>query len=161
MSRKLWLLIPVLLAPLHAQDKPDQGKILQEVLRRLDTLERENRELLEQVKELKQLSQPQQATKAETETGQPAEPAPLADRVKINEERIAEQAQTKVESAQKLPVWLSGTLLFNAFLNKNDGVTRAQPVRSSERSWLLRRYAASDSVRIGLPRPGASRRRPC
>lgn len=121
MSRKFWLLLPILLAPLRAQEKPDQEKLLQEVLRRLDNLERENRELLEQVRELKQLSEPQHAANAEPATNQPAEPAPLSDRVKINEERIAEQSQTKVESAQKLPVWLSGTLLFNAFINKNDG----------------------------------------
>ena len=33
------------------------------------------------------------------------------------EQRVNEQAQTKVEASQKLPIKLTGTLLFNAFLN--------------------------------------------
>ena len=51
MCRKFWLLIPILLTPLQAQQTADPEKqLLQEVLRRLDTLEQQNRELLAEVK---------------------------------------------------------------------------------------------------------------
>ena len=111
MLRKFWLLIPILLTPLRAQQTAgDQEKLLQEVLRRLDTLEQQNRELLEQLKELRD---------AQTASVKTTEP-PLAERVTVNETRIAEHAQTKVESSQKLPVTLYGTVLFNAFANSKD-----------------------------------------
>jgi hypothetical protein len=37
--------------------------------------------------------------------------------VNVNERRISEQAQTKVEASQKFPISLNGMLLFNAFAN--------------------------------------------
>ncbi|MBV8865293.1 MAG: hypothetical protein JO210_07835 [Acidobacteriaceae bacterium] len=37
--------------------------------------------------------------------------------MEVNEGRIAEQAQTKVEASQKFPISLNGMVLFNAFLN--------------------------------------------
>jgi hypothetical protein len=118
MLRKFWLLVPILLTPLQAQQPADQEKqLLQEVLRRLDTLEQQNRELLAEVKELKQ---------AQTQMESSAEP-PLAEQVKVNETRIAEQAQTKVESSQKLPVTLYGTLLFNAFSNSKNVTNELGP----------------------------------
>jgi len=117
MFRKCWLLIPLLLTPLRAQQAANQEKLLQEVLRRLDNLEQQNRELIEQVKELKE---GRAQTAAVSEGPKAGATAPLEERVNINEARIAEQAQTKVESGQKLPVWLSGTLLFNAFSNSKD-----------------------------------------
>ena len=123
MLRKICLLAPLLLAPLRAQDNPNQQEILREVLRRLDTLEQQNRELLQEVKELKQQSNSPSAETPEA-AGQPS-PPPLEERVKVNEERIAEQAQTKVESQQKLPVWLYGTLLFNSFYNDNKDAANA------------------------------------
>ena len=47
---------------------------------------------------------------------EPAEP-PLDERVSVEEQRTAEQAQTKVEAAHKFPIQLNGMLLFNAFGN--------------------------------------------
>ncbi len=35
----------------------------------------------------------------------------------MNEHRISEQAQTKVEASQKFPISLNGMVLFNAFAN--------------------------------------------
>lgn len=115
MLRKICLLLPLVVAPLSAQDNPDEKEILREVLRRLDSLEQQNRELLQELKQLKQQTHVQDG-EAQEPTDQASEP-PLKERVKVNEERIAEQAQTKVESSQKFPVWLYGTLLFNTFYN--------------------------------------------
>jgi hypothetical protein len=41
----------------------------------------------------------------------------IAEQVAIQERRIEEQAQTKVEASQRFPVRLNGMVLFNAFLN--------------------------------------------
>lgn len=116
MLRKICLLAPLLLMPMSAQNNSDQQEMLRQVLHRLDTLEQQNRELLEEVKKLKQQSQ---SHNAETPEPNSQSAPPLEERVKVNEERIAEQAQTKVESSQKFPIWLYGTLLFNSFYNDN------------------------------------------
>jgi hypothetical protein len=39
------------------------------------------------------------------------------ERLEIHETRIAEQAQTKIESSQKLPIRVTGMALFNAYVN--------------------------------------------
>ena len=44
-------------------------------------------------------------------------PAPIEERVAVQEQRTEELSQTKVEAAQRLPVTLTGMVLFNAFLN--------------------------------------------
>ncbi len=117
MLRKLCISVCLFMASLRAQESGSQEKLLQEVLRRLDNLENQNRELMEQIKELRQ----HQAQNLPA-TVPPTEPK-LEERVEVAEQRVAEQAQTKVESSQKLPVWLYGTLLFNAFANNRNPST--------------------------------------
>jgi hypothetical protein len=41
----------------------------------------------------------------------------VEERLDIQEQRIAEQAQTKVEGSQKFPIRLAGMALVNAFVN--------------------------------------------
>ncbi|HEY7212433.1 MAG TPA: hypothetical protein VH477_19310 [Bryobacteraceae bacterium] len=116
MPAKLLLTVFALaVVPLSAQQASD-SQVLAQVLQRLDSLEKQNRQLLEEVRALREQVQnsdraasPQAA--AETQT------ASLEDRVAVAEDRISEQAQTKVEASQKFPISLTGTLLFNAFLN--------------------------------------------
>ncbi len=119
MLLRFFLLMPFFVSLLVAQSTiTNEEALLKEVLHRLDALEAQNRELLHQIQELKNQSRPQAQ---EGIAGGPTEAAaPLDERVKVNEARIAEQAQTKVESSQKFPVWLYGTLLFNAFSNSKD-----------------------------------------
>lgn len=115
MSRKLAVLIfPFFPFLLPAQEKSD----LQQILERLDRIERENRTLTEEVRALRaELS----ASKAVTAPATPAAPAPetapLPERVEVVEQKVADQSQTKVESGQKLPITLTGMVLFNSFLN--------------------------------------------
>ncbi|HET8547483.1 MAG TPA: hypothetical protein VFL57_05755 [Bryobacteraceae bacterium] len=87
---------------------------LRAILDRLDRLERQNRDLIEEVRALRSeltaartAEQPQQAPQA----------TPLPERIAVAERRIEEHAESKVESAQKLPVRLTGMVLFNAFRN--------------------------------------------
>ncbi len=118
MYRKLaavvFCLFPTLLL---AQQKSD----LQQVLDRLDRIEQENKDLAEQVRALRaelaaSRNSPAEPTSSTATAGVPATP-PLEEKVAVNESRIAEQAQTKVEASQKLPITLTGMVLFNAFLN--------------------------------------------
>jgi len=118
MSRRrtsLYRLAPLLLASTWLQAQtPD----LQTIVERLDRLERENRALAQEVRDLRA----QLAGRAQTVPASPAAgPAPsipdLAEKVEIQGQRVEEQAQTKVEAAQKFPIRLSGIALFNSFIN--------------------------------------------
>jgi len=117
MCRKIVLcLFPTLLL---AQQKSD----LQQVLDRLDRIEQENKTLAEEVRALRAelaASRPpatsdQTSERAATEGS--GSPAPIEEKLAVDEARIAEQAQSKVEASQKLPITLTGMVLFNAFLN--------------------------------------------
>jgi len=112
------LLITVLLPGfvLGAEDKPDPA--LRMILQRLTALEDRNRQLIEEVHALRQelaasRSTAQPSPAPAVSTPQP----PLDERVDVAERRIEEQSQTKVEAEHKLPVTLTGMLLFNAFSN--------------------------------------------
>ncbi|HEX8986072.1 MAG TPA: hypothetical protein VF767_11580 [Bryobacteraceae bacterium] len=82
---------------------------LRQVLERLDRLEEQNRALIEEVRALRQ----------ELSASHPAEPAPVEERVAVQETRVAELAQTKVEASQRFPIRITGTALFNTFFNSN------------------------------------------
>jgi hypothetical protein len=114
--------------PMCAQTPADWKTVLE----RLDKLEQENRELREQVKSLRdKISPPVEATPAEK-----PEPS-LEERVAVQEQRTAEQADTKVEAAQRFPIKLSGMVLFNAFYG-------------------TRNSAGQDIVLTAAPSPGSN-----
>jgi hypothetical protein len=119
-KRSLALLL-FLAAPLiRAQDKTE----LQQILERLDRLEQENHELANEVHALRtELAATQgqpQAQTAQTQP-QPSQP-PIEERVQVAEQRVADLSQEKVEASQRFPISLTGTVLFNSFLNgKNTG----------------------------------------
>jgi hypothetical protein len=94
---------------LAAAQSPD----LASVLERLDRLERENRQLATEVAALRaRLDGSATAVDAE------ARPAiPIEQRVEIQEKRVEDLQQTKIETAQKFPVRLTGMALFNAYMN--------------------------------------------
>lgn len=102
---------------LSAQQPPE----LKQVIDRLDRLEAQNRDLMAEIKALRlQLaaSQPAPASESVPQTAQAeAPPQPLKERVDVNERRIADLDQSKVSSEHRLPVTLTGMLLFNTFLN--------------------------------------------
>ncbi len=116
MLPKRWPLI-LLLSPmlLRAQEPTEFQRIIQ----RLDQLERENRDLAQEVHALRAeiagTRAPAPAAAAETPVN--VSPVPVDERVAVQEQRTAELAQTKVEAAQRMPVTLTGMVLFNSFLN--------------------------------------------
>ncbi len=113
--RNSFICLAMCLAPATsgAQTAPDVAKILE----RLDRLEQENRSLAEQVRAL------------QAQLGTSTEPPPTVDqRIEIQQQRIEEQAQTKVESSQKFPIRLAGMALFNAFVNSKQSGGADYPV---------------------------------
>jgi hypothetical protein len=98
----------------NAQSSPD----LKAILTRLDQMEQQNRTLLQEIHELRT-----QLAGYEAATAKPD----VSERVDVLESRTAELAQTKVEASQRFPISLTGTVLFNAFLNGRFSGTAEDP----------------------------------
>lgn len=118
MERKQRLLmLSFLPALVFGQDKSE----MQQILDRLERLEQQNRSLADEVHALRQelsVARNQAAADAPAATASPnPEQALLEERVAVQEQRTIDLQQSKVESTQKLPVSLTGMLLFNAYLN--------------------------------------------
>ena len=125
----------LLLGPalLPAQTKSE----FQQILDRLDRVENENRGLAAEVRALRQELSASRATATLSDVADPApaipatlipaSPIPDDERLSTAEHQIAEQAQSKVEASQRLPVSLTGMLLFNAFLNSQHSGGRQDP----------------------------------
>ena len=112
----------------------------QKILDRLDRLESENRRLSEEITALRSelsaararspVPDPPPAA-SQVVGGDAAQPA-VAERLDVDQTRIAELDQKKVESSQKMPVQVTGMLLFNAFRNGTySGATLTDPVVAS------------------------------
>ena len=95
---------------LRAQSSPE----LREILDRLQKLEDANRDLVQEVHALRQEL---------ASTHDPATPAPApanadaAEQIAVDKARVDELAQTKVEASQKMPLRITGMVLFNAYVN--------------------------------------------
>jgi hypothetical protein len=124
---------------LTAQQKSD----MQQILDRLERIEQENRNLAGEVRALREelaashsgVAPPAPAAvtpSAASAVAQPSPPAPLAERVDVNEQRISEQAQSKVEASQKLPITLTGMVLFNSYLNGRANGGAEYPTTASQ-----------------------------
>jgi len=114
---------------LSAQQPPE----LKAVIDRLDRLEAQNRELMAEIRALRQQLGSGQSAPAVENGVAPKEAAapeaapvaadaevsqqPITERVDIAERRLADLDQTKISSEHRLPVTLTGMLLFNTFLN--------------------------------------------
>lgn len=127
MSRKLasfvFCLFPALLS---AQQKSD----LQQILDRLDRIEQENKTLTEEVHALRAELAASHAAPAPAPAAATA--APIEERVAVAEQRIADQAQSKVEASQKLPITLTGMVLFNAWMNGRANGGAEYPTAASQ-----------------------------
>lgn len=125
MSRRILLLLPFLVLRVYAQQSGNSETVMLQVLQRLDTLERQNQQLLHEVQTLKQQLDGSRPQSGAALVGQQPDQARLQEQVDVDEQRIAEQAQTKVEASQKFPISLNGMLLFNAFANSASPMVQA------------------------------------
>ena len=102
------------------------GQEMKEILERLNRVEEQNRQLLQEVRELKaQISTPAPVA---------ASAAPVEEKVVVQEQRVNELDQTKVGTEQRFPVTLTGTVLFNAFLNGRNSNGVMNPVVAGQRA---------------------------
>jgi hypothetical protein len=101
----------ILILPAAVPAPAQSSAELRQIVERLDRLEHENELLRQEVRALRNELHP---------AGSPA----LEERLAAQESRIAEQAQTKVESSQRFPIRLTGMALVNSFINskQNGGV---------------------------------------
>jgi hypothetical protein len=110
-SRSMRILASCLVVSVCAPSAlPQSSADIQKVLDRLERLEEENRRLVD---EIHQLRNELTAHPTESTTAAPS----VNERLDVQENRTAELAQSKVEASQRLPVSLTGMLLFNAFEN--------------------------------------------
>lgn len=91
---------------------------LQAILARLERLEEQNRAL---AAELQAVKDELAAVRGEEAAADPT----LEERLMVQESRIAEQAQTKVEAAARFPLRLTGMALFNAWTGSGRGAGSA------------------------------------
>jgi len=119
---RAWRMLPALLAPgilasqMAAQStSPDlRQSDLAQIMHRLDRLEQQNRSLAEEVHQLRQ----ELAASRSQAQPQPPKAAPsLDDKVAVDESRLEELAESKVEASQRFPIRVTGMALFNGFLN--------------------------------------------
>ena len=92
-----------------------QAPDTQAILQRLDRLEAQNQELMAEIRALRQqLAPPAQAA---TQAAPPAEPAEAVtqQRIEVQQQQVAQLDQEKISSDHRLPLTLTGTLLFNTY----------------------------------------------
>jgi hypothetical protein len=130
-------LVTALLPAMLAAQSPSE---FQQILARLDRLEKQNRDLLQQVTELRQ----ELAATRGTPEAAVSPVTQLAEQSEIHTQQIEDLAQTKVEASQRFPIRLTGMALFNAYLNStyNGGA----------------QYSTIASLLPGLDRGGATMR---
>jgi uncharacterized protein (UPF0335 family) len=115
-----------------ASQQPD----LAQILARIERLEQENASLKEELRQLKSRLDG---------TGPPIE-----ERVAVQERRVEEQQQTKVESSERVPVKLTGMVLFNAYSGGRNGVPQDFPTFASTRNGLRQIRGTMAQTSVGL-----------
>lgn len=112
-----------------AQTQPS----LNDILQRLDRLEKENQALAEEIR----------ALRAQLAGSAQAAAPPVTERLEVQERRVEEVAQTKVEAAEKLPVTLEGMVLMNSFWNSSPTAGSENPTLVPASSPQARVYGAT------------------
>jgi len=110
----------VMVTAAAAQTPAEDSSAVRQILERLDRLEQQNHELTEEVRALRrELAASRGSTDGvQAKTGDAASTGEdLAEKMEVQERRLEEQAQTKVESSQRMPLRITGMALFNAFVN--------------------------------------------
>jgi hypothetical protein len=113
--------------------------MVSKIMERLDRVERENRSLSEELRALRaELAATSRESRGAVNTAA-AEPAnasvvaatgvaDLEEKQEIQQQRLEELQQTKVEASQKFPIRLTGMALFNAFMNSKQNGGSEYPV---------------------------------
>ncbi|HYO82268.1 MAG TPA: hypothetical protein VES20_12755 [Bryobacteraceae bacterium] len=132
MLYKLSLAICLLAVAARAADPAIAG-----ILERLAKLEEENARLREQVQALRTRIEPPSAE-------------PIEERLSVQERRIEEQGQSKVESSERVPVRLTGMLLFNAYSAGRNSQPEDFPTLAANRQIPTQTRGTMRQTSIGL-----------
>jgi hypothetical protein len=116
----LTLLAPGILAAQTAAPDPGQADMGQ-IIQRLDRLEQQNRA---QAEEIRQLRRELAEARGQAPKGAPS----LDEKVAVDESRVEELAQSKVEASQRFPIRVTGMALFNGFLNSQGSGGQQYPL---------------------------------
>jgi hypothetical protein len=109
---------------------------LTDIVERLQRLERENQAMAEEIRSLR-------ARIAAFTPGTAPTTPPLSERMDVQEQRVEDLAQTKVEAAEKLPVTLEGMVLMNTFWNSRPTAGSENPTMAPAASPQARTYGAT------------------
>lgn len=105
---------------------------LQQILERLERIEKQNTELKAEIESLRsELATARQAPGHDVAAATESSTPPLRERIEVQERRVEELAQTKVQSEQRFPVQLSGMLLVNAYWNGKYGGDAQYPTTAA------------------------------
>ena len=150
----------ILLSYFAAPALPQSADSNSAILQRLDELEKQNQELRQQIEQLrKQVEANAQEKSAQaaapTRNGAPTTAQAVTETQQeeqeaVDEHRIEELAQTKVEASQRFPIKLTGELLFNAFTNGAYGGTAENPTYASATSGPRNSGATLRQTVLGL-----------
>jgi cell division protein FtsB len=99
---------------------------VEQILNRLDQLEKDNQALLEEVRALRQ-----EISGLRTQPAQAGAEQAAGEKQAVDENRIDELAQTKVEASEKFPIRITGMALFNASINGRDNGNMENPLVAS------------------------------
>jgi len=164
MFPKRWPLILALFPfLLPAQERGD----FQQILQRLDQLEQENHNLADEVHALRAeiagarlpAASPAREQASGAAVGIPGNappepvnvsPVPMDERLAVQEQRTEDLSQTKVESAQRMPVTLAGMVLFNSFINGRANGGAQDPLAAALSDSVSRGGASLSQSIIGL-----------
>ena len=105
---------------------------MKEILDRLNRLEEQNRELLQEVRDLRHQQISSHAAASPAPAAGAEASAPVAEKLAVEDQRVADLDQTKVGTEQRFPISLTGTVLFNAFLNGRNSGGQMNPVVAGE-----------------------------
>ena len=147
-------LVTLVAFPLAAQTTPETSPAFAQILKRLDRLEQENQQLTQEIRalraELAQSREPATHPPASPAASDSTHPADLAERMDVQERRLEEQAQTKVESSQHFPIRITGMALFNAFLSSHPNEGLVVPVLAPSGDTALTGGATLRQTILGL-----------
>ena len=121
-----------------------QDASLTGILQRLEKLEAENAKLREEVQTLRERVEGAPAPEAT------AALPPLEERVQVQGQRIEEHSQSKVESSERVPVRLTGMLLFNLYSNGKNSQPEDFPTIAANRQVARQTRGTMRQTSIGI-----------
>lgn len=127
----------------------------------MDRLEQANRDLAVEVRALKDelavsrssapaVNAALPPTTSNNDAPQVAAAVPLEERVNAQQTQLEDLAQTKVQTSQRLPVTLTGMVLFNAFSNGRNSGTQQDPTMASLSNTASSGGASLSQTIVGL-----------